>query len=202
MSNRTLFFLAITLLAAASTVSVAQQNSAAQSRSPEPAEVRGKVDQLANSAPKRYYKLSYVLRESDEGRVLNQRTFIVTINPEATNAQGEVKSDPRWWSMRAGTRVPLATGGTEGGKYNYADFGVNLDSRGYEVGDAFQLEVSAEISSVATESPSSPGLPLIRMVKVRSAVLARFGQPTVVFTVDDPASKHRFALEVTSTRER
>jgi len=185
MRNRRFYFVnLLLLLATACTPAVSQQGTTDVP----------KASSLNNSAPKHYYKLNYVLRETDEGKLIDQRTFVITINPE------ESGDTPRWWSMRAGTRVPLSTEG--GGKYSYADAGVNLDSRGYEVGDALQLEVSADVSSLATENQSSPGLPLIRQVKVRSAVLAPFGKQATVFTADDPGSTHRVELDVTPVRER
>jgi hypothetical protein len=198
MRNRMLYLATLALLTATSTLSVAQQTAADAAQG----ENRGKIDQPTNPGPKHYYKLNYVLRETDEGKPVNQRTFVVTINSERTNAQGDVIGDPKWWSVRAGTRVPYATHRTEGAEYNYADLGINLDSRGHEVGDSLQLEVSSEISSPATEGQSSPGLPVIRQVRVRSSVLAPFGKSTTVFMADDPASKHRFELDVTPTRER
>lgn len=197
MRNRALYFV---LFIAATTPSFAQQRTA-DSQSDRVSDVHAKVEQLANPT-KHFYKLSYVLRETDEGKVLNQRNFVVTINQEATDAHGEVTGDPRWWSVRAGTRVPMLTSSGEGEKFTYADVGVNLDSRGYEVGDAFQLEISTEISSLGADNAGKPTLPLIRQVKVRSAVVAPFGKQTTVFTADDPASKNRFELEVTPTRER
>jgi hypothetical protein len=200
MRNRTLYYIAAVTLFATASPSFAQQ-PADSAKNDRTFEAHEKVERLV---PKHYYRLNYVLRETEDGRTLNQRTFVVTINPEVTNAQGEVVSagDPRWWSVRAGTRVPYSTSSAEGAKYSYADVGVNLDSRGFEFGEALQLEVSSEISSLGTESQPSSGLPVIRQLKVRSAVLAPFGKPTMVFTADDPASKHRFELEVTPVRER
>lgn len=199
MRNLSAYFATITLLVVP-TLAMPQQSATETQPSEKLAGVVARVDQQANPAPQRYYKLSYVLRETDEGKVLNQRTFVVTINPATTNAQGEITS--RWWSLRAGTRVPYSTGTAEDGKFSYADVGVNLDSRGYEAGDALQLEVSSEISSLGEENAGSPTLPLIRQIKVRSAALAPFGKSTAVFMADDPASKHRFELDVTPVRER
>jgi hypothetical protein len=64
------------------------------------------------------------------------------------------------------------------------------------------MQITSEISSLGTESGVSVTAPAIRQVKVRSAVQAPVGKPTVIFTADDPASKHRFELEVTPTRAR
>jgi hypothetical protein len=144
-------------------------------------------------APKHYYKLNFVLRETDEGKVLNQRTFGMDISAEPAHVGG---IPPDWWNMRSGTRVPFS-----GSKdVNYIDVGVNLDVRAEEAPEGLQMQVTSEISSVASETGVGAAAPAIRQLKVRSAVLAPVGKPTVVFTADDAASKHRFELEVTPTR--
>ena len=147
-------------------------------------------------AQKHYYKLLFLLRETDEGKVLNQRTFTLDINAEPLRASG---APPEWWNIRSGTRIPLT--GSNAKDTNYIDVGVNLDVRAEQVPEGLQMQITSEISSVGIESGTNVP-PVIRQVKVRSAVLAPVGKPTVVFTADDPASKHRFELEVTAIRER
>lgn len=143
-------------------------------------------------APKHFYKLNFVLRETDEGKVINQRAFTMNIAADLPLAD-----KPMWWNLRSGTRVPVAD---TKGVTNYVDVGVNLDVRAFDAADGLQLEVTSEISSAGTVSGNTA--PPIRQVKVRSAVLAAAGKPTVVFAADDPASQHRFELEVTPVRER
>jgi len=143
---------------------------------------------LLQPPAKHYYKLLFVLRETDEGKVLNQRTFNL-----------DVSSDPReWWHLRSGTRVPFS-----GSKdVTYIDVGVNLDVRAEEGPEALQMQVTSEISSVAGETGGGTTAPALRQLKVTGAVLAPIGKPTTVFTADDAASKHRFQLEVTPTEVR
>jgi hypothetical protein len=146
-------------------------------------------------APKHYYKLNFVLRETDEGKVLNQRTFTLNISAEPPHVVGV---PPEWWNVRSGTRVPVS-----GSKdVNYLDVGVNLDVRAEEAPEGLQMQITSEVSSLGTENGAGSSAPAIRQVKVRSAVQAPIGKPTVVFTADDPASKHRFEMEVTPMRER
>ena len=142
------------------------------------------------AAPKHYYKLNFVLRETEEGKVLNQRSFNMDISAEAPKAGGD------WWSMRAGTRIPVASSKD----LTFIDVGVNLDVRADEVADGLQMQITSEISSAATDSGPAGSTPAIRQVKVRSAVMAPLSKPTTVFTADDPASKHRFELEITPVR--
>ncbi len=144
---------------------------------------------------KHYYKLNFVLRETDEGKVINQRAFTLNISAESPRLGG---LPPEWWNVRSGTRVPVS-----GSKdINYIDVGVNLDVRAEEVAEGLQMQITSEISSVGGDSSGGSAAPAIRQVKVRAAMLAAAGKPAVVFTADDPASKHRFELEVTPMRER
>ena len=134
-----------------------------------------------------------MLRETDEGKLLNQRTFTLNISAEPPHVGGV---PPEWWNVRSGTRVPIS------GSINYLDVGVNLDVRAEEVPEGLQMQITSEVSSLGTENGAGTSAPAIRQVKVRSAVQAPIGKPIVVFTADDPASKHRFELEVTPMRER
>ncbi len=191
MRNRMVRFSAVALLLTAASRPAIPQDSPAKQAD----DVHAKVSQLAAPVPKHYYKLNFVLRETDDGKVLNQRTFTVNISAEPPHVGGV---PPEWWNVRSGTRVP-ASGSKD---VNYLDVGVNLDVRAEEVAEGLQMQITSEISSVATEGGIGVTAPAIRQVKVRAAVLAPIGKTTGVFTADDPASKHRFELEVTPMRER
>jgi hypothetical protein len=156
------------------------------------ADGNAKVAQLASPAPKHYYKLNFVLRETDDGKVINQRAFTMKIAADAPQAK-----NPTTWNLRSGTRVPVVD--TKGAT-NYVDVGVNFDLRAYDGSDGLELEMTSEISSAGITTANTA--PPIRRVSVRSAVMAATGKPTVVFVADDPASQHRFELEVTPVRER
>lgn len=142
-------------------------------------------------APKRYYKLDFVLKESNEGKLINQRTFNMSVSTDSAN--GHERS---WWNMRAGTRLPVRDpNGT-----NFVDVGVNFDVAARDADNGLQLDITTDISSVATEEAAGP--PPIRQVKVKAAVFSPVGKPTTVFTAEDPVSRHQFELEVTPTREK
>ena len=175
------------LFAAVSRLAISQEAPAQQV-----VDGNAKVAQLAPPAPKHYYKLNFVLRETDDGKVINQRAFTMKIAADAPQAK-----NPTTWNLRSGTRVPV---GDTKGVTNYVDVGVNFDLRAYDGSDGLELEVTSEISSAGTTTANTA--PPIRQVKVRSAVMAATGKPTMVFIADDPASQHRFELEVTPVRER
>jgi len=139
--------------------------------------------------PRHFYKLSYVLKESDEGKVVNQRSFVVS------GSTGDVNMVERYASrLRAGSRFPVR----DEGKTNYIDVGVNIDNRLEEVPEGLAMDLTAEISSVATETANS-NAPVIRQVKTNAQAVVPLNKPFILFTVDDPASHHRFELEVTAS---
>ena len=184
MRTRLVYFATIAiLLAAIPRMAVSQQDSTES----KPAVA------AQQPALKHYYRLNFVLRETEEGKILNQRTFTLNISAESRHVGG---NPPDWWNVRSGTRVPVSSSKD----VNYLDVGVNLDVRVEDVPEGLQMQVTSEISSVASETGVGVAAPAIRQVKVRAAVLAPIGKTTGVFTADDPASKHRFELEVTPTR--
>ncbi|MGA9565683.1 MAG: hypothetical protein WBS19_09195 [Candidatus Korobacteraceae bacterium] len=134
--------------------------------------------------PRHFYKLTYVLKEFDEGKVVNQRDFVLTCS-----------TGDRYTSrMRAGSRIPVGLPD----KFSYIDLGVNLDSHLEDEPDGLAVDVTAEISSPTTEPSPSSVSPAIRQVKTNAEAVVAPNKPTILFTIDDPASHHRFELEVTA----
>jgi hypothetical protein len=79
----------------------------------------------------------------------------------------------------------------------YLDVGVNIDCRAAkEIQDQLALNVSAEISGIATEQPSNQ--PLIRQTKWESNVIVPLRKPTTIFSSDDPSTKRQTQLELTA----
>jgi len=117
MRTRLLYSATMAVLLAASGLAISQETPAQQIADVE-------VLQHDAPAPKHFYKLNFVLRETDEGRVINQRAFTMNIAADPPLAE-----KPMWWNLRSGTRVPVADpkGGT-----TYVDIGVNLDGRAFD----------------------------------------------------------------------
>jgi hypothetical protein len=140
------------------------------------------------AATKHHYRLNFILKETGDGAVINQRSFSLGVAASTVRDAGDR------YSLRAGTRIPMANG--EKGM-NYIDIGTNIDVYDAVEGpDGLQMHVNAEISSPATEPAPSGGVTAFRQVRAGSAVVAHFGKPALVFTADDPASKHKFELDV------
>ncbi len=138
--------------------------------------------------PRHFYRLTYVLKESDESKVVNQRTFALT------GSTGDRYSS----RMRAGSRFPVR----DADKTNYIDVGVNIDNRLEEVPEGLAMDVTAEISSAGTEAATSGGAPVIRQLRTNAEAVATPNKPIILFTIDDPASHHRFELEVTAVPQK
>lgn len=139
-------------------------------------------------APRHFYKLTYVLKEFDEGKVVNQRSFVLAVS-----------TGDRYSSrMRAGSRFPVR----EQDKTNYVDVGVNLDTRLEDGPDGLVMDTSAEISSVGNEASIGNNGPVIRQVRTNALAIVPPNKPTLLFSVDDPASRHQFQLEVTAAPQK
>ncbi len=134
--------------------------------------------------PRHFYKLTYVLKEFDEGKVVNQRDFVLACS-----------TGDRYTSrMRAGSRIPVGVPD----KFSYIDLGINLDSHLEDEPDGLAVDVTADISSPAAEQSASSVSPAIHQVRTNALAIVPLNKPTMLFTVDDPASRHRFELEVTA----
>jgi len=132
----------------------------------------------------RFYKLDFVVKEVEAGKVLNTRTYSTMISSDKAERT----------AIRTGTKVPYQ-GSPE---IRYADVGVNIDcERVHELDAALTLGVSADLSSIPQDQPGNP--PIIRQNKWSSTVILPLRKPTILFTSDDPASRQQMQLELTAT---
>ncbi len=177
MLKRLAIFVTLVLLGAVTTAAAAQQNESAQP----PTETAKRVPSV------RYYRLDFVVRESDQGKVLSQRSYSLGV------AAAGVAEGRDWWSLRAGTKVPAGS--------NYVDVGFNLDVRPEDAGGALQLRLKADLSSLSPDV-SNVNMPPIRQMRVEEAVLVPINKPTVVFSSEDAISKHQFQIEVTAVPQK
>jgi hypothetical protein len=143
-----------------------------------------------DAAPTKFYKLEFVVKETDGAKVLNARTYSVMVSGVVVSGEREIATGS--CSIRTGNRVPYSTG-----KENtYLDVGVNIDCRSVrEAPSGLNLRVDTDISSVAQES--NP--PVVRQNKWDSNVTVPLRKPVVVFSSDDLTSRHQMQLEITAT---
>ena len=137
--------------------------------------------------PSKFYKLDFVVKEVEGGKVLNTRSYSVTV------ASG------RNCSIRTGGQVasPTAPMGSAP-QFNYRDVGVNIDCHHItEAANGLSLDVNADISSVLQEPTAPP--PVTRQNRWSSTAIVPFKKPTLVFSSDDVNSKRQMQLELTAT---
>src|SRR5438132_3730348 len=140
----------------------------------------------------KFYKMEFVVKEVEGAKVVNSRSYFMTVPVEAPgqNIQGG-------GSIRTSGRVPTVTG-VNSSQYTYLDVGVNIDCKTLH---ELQSEVSVYISADISTNSVEPGLPapVIRQNKWSSLVMVPVKKPTVVYASDDATSKRQMQLELTAT---
>jgi len=151
----------------------------------------------AVNKPLNVYRLDFALSEFLDGKKVNTRNYTVTVREDEMN------------KLRSGARYPVVTGTGEktiNTQYQYLDVGVSIDCRVVERGG--YLELNAVVDSSVIEGADAHGVPnpstglgpVIGQMKSDIRSLIRPGTPTMVSSMEDPASKRRFQLDVTATK--
>jgi hypothetical protein len=144
---------------------------------------------LAQSEPARFYKLDFVVKEVEGGKVVNSRMF-------STMLAVAVPGRDLAASIRTGGKVPVTQGNST--QFQFYDVGVNIDARDLrEAQGDVSLMIQADINLV-TQEGGGPA-PVTRQNRWAGTVLAAVKKPTVVFASDDFNSKRQLQLELTAT---
>jgi len=88
--------------------------------------------------------------------------------------------------------VPVFTGS----QTTYADVGINIETRLHEAGGKVLLTSNIDMSSARPGG----GTPTIAQVQVDVNTTVTPGKPTLVASIDDPATQHKLDVEATVTR--
>jgi hypothetical protein len=186
----------IALLGMLVMLALASQGASAQAdkktENPESAAQNGNA---AVNKPLNVYRLDFALSEFLDGKKVNTRSYSVTAREDEMN------------KLRSGARYPVATATVDKGtQFQYLDIGVSIDCRVVERGG--YLELNAVVDSSLIEGADAHGVPnpridqpVIGQMKSDIRSLIRPGTPTMVSSMEDPASKRRFQLDVTATKE-
>jgi hypothetical protein len=163
----------------------------------------GSLDALAQEAAKPpaamgLYKVDFALHESEDGKRLNTRNYMLLIehgrgnrvSPEGFNHAG-------FGRIRANTKVPISP---EDNKVMYMDVGLKIDCDLRSAPDGVLLQVGLEISNFADPQQINSRQPLIREFRTEVSTAVEPSKPTVIAVVDDAATKRRYELEVTVTK--
>ena len=145
---------------------------------------------FAQKQPIGFYRLDFVLRESDNGKLVNTRNYSMWL-----------KTDGAWATLRAGNDIPSYAGDKPG--LSYRNVGVQLDSALEEIDNNPSVTISASIGIVlpAEQSNEPKSLtPVFRNIAFKAAALLTPGKPMMISSIDDPNSTRRYQLEVTATK--
>jgi hypothetical protein len=155
--------------------------------------VKPKSDPLQ---PGHAYRLDFTLNELEDGKKINSRQYSINVDG---GSQSEIK---------IGSRVPVEANGKTG-EFQYLDVGTNIwcrlrDYRDVSwLGEDLLLDVRSDISNFAVgDQANQPMRPIVRQVKIDANTIAIVGKQLSLGTVDDPASKRQFQLEVLTTKLR
>ena len=140
--------------------------------------------------PLSVYRLEFTVREVEGGKQLNSRAYTMSVQDGDTG------------SIRVGNRVPYSVGKDQ---FQYYEVGINIDCRLRERENYVLLDnASIEISSIVKDDSTAAGTlnPVIRQARARVDAAVTPGKPTMVTTLDDVSSNHRYEVEVTATKVR
>lgn len=182
----------LVMLVLASQGAVAQGDKPAEK--PELAAQSGSVVAVVKK-PLNVYRVDFALSEFADGKKVNTRTYTVTAREDEMN------------KLRSGARYPIAAGtGTDAKStsFQYLDIGVSIDCRVVERDGYLELNAAIDSSGISwpegADAHGLPNEPVISQMKSDIRSLIRPGTPTMISSMEDPASKHRFQVDVTATK--
>lgn len=150
----------------------------------QPAQVIPRTDRPIEERPLSFYKLEFVLREVQDGKTINSRNYMLTVE---NNDRAETKT---------GARVPVRSGMNG---FQYMDLGVNINCRVVGRNDYASIKMSVEISSVAA-AEANDSQPVVRSMRTEMAAVVPLGKPTLIGFMDDVNSTKRYEIAVTATK--
>lgn len=156
---------------------------------PRPSLAQGSTDVNQTASLKQHYRLDFVVKEVEAGKVINSRSYSMII----ANEHAEIRS---------GTQVPFNISSVPNtAQYTQVNVGVEIDcNNAKELNNQLTLQVKAEISSLADPNAGSrPGGGVVRRNVWESNVIIPLKQPTTIFSSDDLASTRKMQLELTAT---
>ena len=137
------------------------------------------------------YKVEFHIQDSADTAAKGARRYSMLID---ANSKG---------TFRVGNRVPYTTG-TPTAQYQYADVGVNIDTRLRDVDGRVGLSADLELSAIV-QNDKTPGAtvnpnPTISSFRVAINAVVTPGKRVQVASVDDPITMRRFDVDATITR--
>jgi hypothetical protein len=142
------------------------------------------AEKPATAEPNKYYRIGITVRELDEGKILNSRSYATTVGGERPG-----KSE-----IRAEDHVTVSATGQREYQVGFRADCFNAT----EIGNSLALSTSVSVDSLSpADHESSP--PVIHHNSWSAAVVLPLAKPTVIFSSDEPGSKRQMQVELTAT---
>jgi hypothetical protein len=141
------------------------------------------------------YKVDFTIRDTGDAGGKTGRKYSLLVNRN-------VKS-----TFKVGNRVPVATGGANGGtlvntQFTYIDVGMNIECVVAEAGSRFAIHGDLDISTAVMPDKNVTTVqnPTISQIRLNIDTTVPPGKPTVVASFDDPVTSRKFDIDVTITK--
>lgn len=145
-----------------------------------------------NQAPKPLsaYKLQFVLRELQDGKIVNTREYAMVVRDNYLPAD-----------LKIGSRIPVK----DEKDFHYLDIGTSIFCGQVEGRAPYvALRCTVEISNFAlSEQKLQSGIataPVLNQIRANLATVVEEGKQTMVSSIDDPSSTKRYEVAVTATK--
>lgn len=157
---------------------------------------QGSNPAAASTLPAEFYRLDFAIREMEESKDVDTRHYSLFVQAGALEQT----------TMTAGSEVPYpssASSNPQGTVKNisYRSVGVSIYCTvSLKEGESnLRLFMTLNISD-ALPPEKGTDLTAFRKVTLKAQALLTPGKPTLVGSVEDPASRHRFQVDVTATK--
>jgi hypothetical protein len=142
--------------------------------------------------PAAFYRLDFAIREMEGEKLLDTRNYSLWTQTGRSER------------MTAGSEVPYASSSSN---MSYRKVGVSINCTTTETDGNLSLWLSLDISGVApSEKSADPAMQLMqvvfRSVSFSATAVLTPGKSTMIGSVDDPATKRRFQVDVTATKTK
>ena len=175
---------------------VANQNAILIEATPEGLQRAQKIiDDL--DRPKKNYRLTYTITESDAGKRIGTQHFsMIVVSGQRT-------------TLKQGSKIPVITGSYSPGgadsktgpgvqtQYTYLDVGENFDATLSEVAHGGMLHTKVEQSSIADQkSAVNEAEPIVRQTVMEGNLFLPTGKPVILGSIDIVGSTRHIDIDV------
>ncbi len=151
--------------------------------------------------PASYYRLDIVIKEMQEGKILNSRNYSLWLKTESPRSIGGV--------LRISNEVPVAAPPVQDvapssqgkpARTREKRVSVDLTCRLTEIGSYLELGLSGNISGVIPPEKDKGFPQLYRDLEIVTFAPLTPGKTMTISSVDDPSSNRRFQIDVTANK--